>query len=200
MHDVLNKNLFLVKEHSGLLKTANDYDILDPETGEIVMECREENIKPSIKILRFFDLLKNTTPFDIQIRVPGHGQIARVTRGVPIVASNVRVLDENNVIIGGFRQKKFSISGAFDVIDANGEVVCTLKGGLTGANYRFLAQNNLELALVTKKWAGLGKELFTSADNFILQIDEAVPCNSIIRQLILSSVICIGIVLKIEIP
>ena len=53
-----------------------------------------------------------------------------------------------------------------------------------------------ELAQVSKKWAGLGKELFTSADNYILQISDAVPPDSSLRQLIMAAVMCIDMVLK----
>ena len=53
-----------------------------------------------------------------------------------------------------------------------------------------------ELASVSKKWAGLGKELFTSADNYILQISDQVPADQPVRQLILAAVMCIDLVLK----
>ena len=42
--DVLNRNLFLVKEHTGLFKAANNFDIYDPDSGEIILECREEKL------------------------------------------------------------------------------------------------------------------------------------------------------------
>ena len=62
-------------------------------------------------------------------------------------------------------------------------------------NFRFMAGEQ-ELGRVTKKWAGLGKELFTSADNYVLQISESVPADHVARQLILASVMCIDMVLK----
>ena len=200
MSEVLNKNTFLIKEHTGLLKTAYNYDIVDPETNTIIMECREDNVRRYTRFFRLFNLFRHTTPFDILIKIPGNGQLARVTRGIPLIASNVKVFDENNVIIGGFKQRFFSISGTFDVVDANDNIVCTLKGGFTGSNHRFLGPDNVELASVTKQWAGLSKEIFTSADNFLLHIDDAVLPNSITRRLVLGSVICIAMVLKIEIP
>jgi hypothetical protein len=49
---------------------------------------------------------------------------------------------------------------------------------------------------VTKKWAGLGKELFTSADNYILSIAPDVPPDNPIRGLIFGAVMCIDLVLK----
>jgi hypothetical protein len=45
---------------------------------------------------------------------------------------------------------------------------------------------------------GLGKELFTSADNYVLEIGEAVPPDSPVRKLVLAAVMCIDMVLKEE--
>ena len=53
-----------------------------------------------------------------------------------------------------------------------------------------------ELAHVSKKWAGLGKELFTSADNYVLSIADSVPADHVARQLIIAAVMCIDMVLK----
>ena len=55
MLDVLNRNIFFIKEHVGIFKAANNYDILDPESGEIIMECREERLGFFTKMLRFTD-------------------------------------------------------------------------------------------------------------------------------------------------
>ena len=65
----------------------------------------------------------------------------------------------------------------------------------TSWEFKFLS-GAAELAMVTKKWSGLGKELFTSADNYVLQISEEVPPNQPVRQLILAAVLCIDMVLK----
>jgi uncharacterized protein YxjI len=53
-----------------------------------------------------------------------------------------------------------------------------------------------ELARVSKKWAGIGKEFFTTADTYMLEISPHVPPDSSIRQLILAAVMCIDMVLK----
>ena len=55
MHEVLGRNTYLVKEHIGMFKAANNYDIHDPDTGTIIMECREERLSIPTKILRFTD-------------------------------------------------------------------------------------------------------------------------------------------------
>jgi len=194
MHDVLSKNLYLVKEHVGMFKAANNYDIHDPETGEIIMECREDNLGVMTKLFRFTDY-KRMTPFDVQVRIPGGEQIVRVKRGISVFLSKVEVFDEADSLIGSFSQKFFSIGGAFTVLDAGENAVCQLKGKWTGWDFLFLS-GETELAHVTKKWAGLGKEMFTSADNYVLQISDSVPADNVARQLILAAVMCIDMVLK----
>jgi uncharacterized protein YxjI len=194
MHEILTRNVYLVKEHIGIFKAANNYDIYDPVTGTVIMECREERLGFLTKILRFTDY-KRMTPFDIQIRTPEGQQVVCVKRGISLFLSKVQVLDENDHVIGGFKQKFFSIGGAFNVLDANETPVCQLKGKWTGWDFRFL-DGETELAHVSKKWAGIGKELFTSADNYVLEISDTVPVESIARQLILAAVMCIDMVLK----
>jgi uncharacterized protein YxjI len=194
MTDVINKNLYLVKEHVGIFKAANNYDIHDPESGEILMECREPSLGWITKALRFTDY-KSMTPFDVQIKTPNDERIVRIQRGISIFLSKVEVRDHNNELIGSFAQKLFSIGGKFDVLDHNEQVVCTLAGNWVGWDFYF-KDGEKTLAHVTKKWGGLGVEMFTSADNYVLEINPDIPADDNIRKLILAAVMCIDMVLK----
>lgn len=194
MTECLNKNVFLVKEHVGAFKAANNYDIYDPDTGQIVMHCREANLGGFTKFLRFTKY-KRYTPFDIRITTPDGRTLVRVTRGVAVIRSTVSVEDESGGRLGTFQQKLLSVGGKFEVLDEHDRAVCQLVGKWTGWNFRFEVGGK-ELAHVTKKWAGAGKELFTSADNYVLQISEEVPPDSKLRRLILAAVMCIDMVLK----
>lgn len=194
MHDLLNKNLFLVKEHVGMFKAANNFDIYDPDTGEMILHCREDNLGFFTKLLRFSEY-KSMTPFNVEIRTPEGEKVVRISRGVSFLLSKVSVFDGQDQYLGGFKQKLFSIGGKFDVLDASDNVICSLKGKWTGWDFRFV-RDEVEFAHVTKKWAGLGKELFTSADNYVLELSPDVPPNHPMRQLILAAVMCIDMVLK----
>lgn len=194
MNPILNRNLYLVKEHVGMFKASNNYDIYDPKTNEVILECREEGLNFLTKLFRFSDY-KTATPFNIVIKTPEGDTVVRVKRGINIWLSKVEVLDENDRVIGIFKQKLFSLGGKFKVLDANERELCMLKGKWTGWDFKFI-KDNLEFAHVSKKWSGIGKEFFTSADNYILNINENVPADSPLRQLILAAVMCIDMVLK----
>ncbi|MDI1297784.1 phospholipid scramblase-related protein [Methylotenera sp.] len=194
MHAVLRNNLFFVKEQVGLFKAANNYDIYDPSTNQKVIECREPNLGIFTKIFRFTDY-KRMTPFNVEVRTPDGQNILSVKRGFSIFDSRVEVFDDLGKLAGTFSRKFFSIGGKFDVLDAQGTVICTLQGKWTSWDFRFM-KGEKELANVSKKWAGLGKELFTSADNYMLTIDDSVAANDAARVLIMAAVLCIDMVLK----
>ena len=195
MHPTLNRNLFFIKEHVGMFKAANSFDIYDPESKQIILECREERLGGFTKFFRFTKY-KKMTPFEIDVKVPGGKKLITVKRGVSWFLSKVDVFDENNMLVGKFKQKFFSIGGKFDVLDVNDTVLCTLKGKWTSWDFKFITADGKEFATVSKKWAGLGKELFTSADNYILQISPEVPADHSLRVLIMAAVMCIDLVLK----
>ena len=112
-----------------------------------------------------------------------------------LILSKIEVFDENDKLIGLFKQKSFSFAGNFEIFDEKENLVSKLKGGVTGWNFKFLKDENT-IATVTKKWAGIGKELLTSADNYVLDISDSVEKANPLRRLIFAAVICIDMVLK----
>lgn len=194
MNPILNQNLFLVKEHVGMFKAANNYDIYNPESNQLTMNCRENNLGFFTKVMRFTDY-KRMTPFNVEIATATGEKIITVKRGIAIFRSTVEVFDDKERLVGTFKQKFWSFGGKFEILDKNEKPVCTLQGKWTGWDFKF-SHENKQLAQVSKKWAGVGKEFFTSADNYVLKIEETVAHDSPQRQLILAAVMCIDMVLK----
>jgi uncharacterized protein YxjI len=187
-------NQLLVKEHVGWFKAASNYDIFDLHGGEKLLACREPALGMFTKMLRFTDY-RRMTPFDVHLTDANGELVVRIKRGISFFVSKVEVYDGDGALLGGFNQKLFSIGGAFRVLDASGQEVCQLQGKWTGWDFQFKTQG-VQLARVTKKWTGVGKEMFTSADNYVLDISEAIAPDSPTRLLILAAVMCIDKVLK----
>lgn len=193
-HSLLAANTFLVKEHVGLFKAANHYDIFDPATGQLVLECREPDLGRFTKLLRFTEY-KRYTPFDIEVRTPQGELVVQVVRGWTFIRSKVDIEDGQGFVLGTLHQVLLSLGGAFEVRDPGGRSLFRLQGKWTSWEFSFKSGEK-ELARITKKWAGLGKELLTTADNYVLDISPEVPKDSPIRLMILGSVMCIDMVLK----
>lgn len=194
MHAILRQNLFFIKEHVGMFKAANNFDIYNPDTKELLMTCREEQLGFFTKMFRFTDY-KRLTPFHVEVKTSKGEPVLEVKRGVSLFLSTVEVFDEKGILVGRFKQKFFSVGGKFDVLDPQDNVLCTLKGKWTSWDFKFM-QGNSELAQVNKKWAGIGRELFTSADNYMLSVNDSVRKEDHVRILILAAVMCIDMVLK----
>jgi len=193
MNSALTKNNYFVKEQIGAFKASSNYDVFDPQTQELIMTCREENLGIFTKILRFTDY-KRMTPFDLQIRSSNGELLLQVKRGVSFIFSEVEVFNSEGQQLGYFKQK-FSFGGKFEVLNTSNQLLCTLTGNWKSWDFSF-AKDTIEFAKVNKKWAGIGKELFTSADNYMLQVSDKIPNDNPIRQLILAAVFCIDLVLK----
>ena len=195
MKTLLQKNTFLFKEQLGLFKASNNYDVYDPQTEEIILHCREKNLNPLYKIIRLLIKdLKSMTPFEIEISGLDGIKIIKVKKKLSLVLPKIEVFDESDKLIGFIKLNLFQLNN-FEVFDYKGNLVSKLKGSLIGWNFKFLKDENT-IATVTKKWSGIGKELFTSADNYILDINDNVEKTSSLRLLIFGAVICIDMVLK----
>lgn len=196
MHPALNRNAYLIKEHIGMFKATSAYDVFDPATGEQIIECREERVGFVNQFIRVFNReLANNMPFHVDVRASDGEQLLSIDRGFAMFRSKVKVYNEADEHVGGFHQKMLSLRGTFVVVDVNDQPLCTLQGKLLRRQYTF-ARDGVELARVSQKFSGLGKELFTTADNYVLEIFDNVPPDNPIRTLILAAVLCIDKVRK----
>lgn len=192
---MLNRKQYFIREHVGLLKLSDVYDILDPETKVKLGEAREE-ISTLVKLLR---LLINKSLIPTQIRVyegadeTAHKLLFSIRRGVALFRPKVEIVDSTGASLGYLQSKAFSLGGAFRVFTADGKEVALVKGDWKGWNFRFLS-GETELGVVTKKWAGLGKELFTTADNYMISINGAP--DPTINLLLLASGLAVDTVYK----
>ena len=191
---LLDRTTFFVKEHTGLLKLTDTYDLLDPETGEPVGIAKEE--PPAwAKWLRLL-VKKQLMPTRVNIyETEGAPPVLSIVRGVVIFRSKVLVIAGDGTSLGYFKSKIFSLGGGFHVYDNSDQKVAEVKGDWKGWNFKFLNTQGSELGTVTKKWAGLGKELFTSADNYMISLNGD-GSNRAVAALLLAAGIAIDTVFK----
>jgi uncharacterized protein YxjI len=185
----------LVKERVGFLKLVDTFDIYDPATGAQVGIARE-NIGTIVKLLRLL-ISKRLLPTTVEVRDREDGHVLlTISRGVTLLHAHVKVTDAVGKQIGLFKSKLFSIGGGFHVLDGLEQPVAEIKGDWKGWNFRFLTPDGSEIGKVTKKWAGLGKELFTSADNYIIALSDTAAIRPEAAPLLLAAGLAIDTVFK----
>jgi len=184
---------FLVREHVGLLKLHEAYDLLsaDGTTLGTAIE-RADTLRKLLKLV----INKQMLPFTIEIVTADQNVLLRIRRPFTFLRSKVSVYDADGQRIGYFRQRLFSLGGAFDVFDDQDAQLASLKGDWKGWNFTFSDTGGQELGKVSKQWAGLAKELFTSADNYVVHIERSKITDVRHVQLLLAAALCIDMVLK----
>ncbi|MBN2714186.1 MAG: oxidoreductase [Planctomycetes bacterium] len=176
---MLDMQSWFIREHVGMLKLTDTYDILDPDTNEQV-GIAKENPGGLMTVLRLaVNKQMLPTRVDIYEGAVAEGRPAfSIKRGFTLLRSKIDILSPEGEVLGWFKSKMFSLGGAFRVFDAQGNEVALVQGNWKGWDFKFLDGSGNELGCVTKKWSGIGKELFTSADNYIISLntepDEAM--------------------------
>lgn len=103
-------------------------------------------------------------------------------------------MDAAGNVVGYFKSKLLSLGGAFYVYDKHDNQVALVKGDWKGWNFRFLTNDQQDLGIVTKKWSGLGKELFTSADNYMISVNEGA--SEAVAALLIAAGIAVDTIFK----
>jgi uncharacterized protein YxjI len=80
-------------------------------------------------------------------------------------------------------------------LNAGGQEVGTLNAENRRAwNFNIQNANGTEVARVTKKWEGLAKNVFTTADNYVVEFLTAI--EEPLRSVVVAAALCIDTALK----
>jgi uncharacterized protein YxjI len=194
---MLSRKTYFIREHVGVFKLSDTYDILDPETNEQLGIAKE---KPGtlVHVLRFL-VEKRILPTKVFIYEGSNYDdpsrlLFSIQRGFTFLRSKVDICDANGEVLGWLKSKLFSLGGAFYVYDSSGNEVAFVQGNWVGWTFKFLDRDQNEIGTITKKWAGVGKEMFTSADNYMIALnDEPAPAKAI---LMLAAGLAVDIIYK----
>ncbi len=191
---LLGHRHYFVKEHVALLKLTDTYDIVDPETGQPLGIAKEE--PPSwAKYLRLL-VNKHFLPTAVNVYETGGAAgrpVVSIKKSFSFLRASVSVVDGTGHPLGYFKSKLFSLGGGFWVMDTADRQVAEVKGDWKGWNFTLLGAQGEKLGRVTKKWAGLGKELFTNADTYVISLTDARRESA---QLLLAAGLAIDTVFK----
>ncbi len=192
---MLSRTTYLIKEQVAFLKLTDRYDIYAPETGQPIGFAQEQ----AGWFMHLLRLLVNKQMLPTRVEVferENAPALLAIRRGFTLLRSKVHVLDRDGHEIGYLKSKVFSLGGGFYVFDSQNSQVAEIKGDWKGWNFKMLAADGKELGTVTKQWAGIGREFFTSADNYIIALADGMPANPGLAALLLAAGLAIDIVFK----
>lgn len=168
---LLDVGTFIVREQVALVRLTDVYDILDAGTGQQIGQA-EETPPALFKWLR---LVVSKLLLPTQVTMRGSGEegdrpLFTLDKQWGLFRHTVEVRDGYDRLQGRLVSKVFSLGGGFFVFDPQGRQVGEVKGDWIGWNFSIVDDGGNALGKVSKKWNGLGKELLTSADNYVVEI------------------------------
>jgi uncharacterized protein YxjI len=114
--------------------------------------------------------LKNSRPFTIEVRDAMNQVQLVIRRPFTFFFSRIEITDAMGQRIGTVRQRFAFFARRFTIEDAHGNDVATLHGPFFKPwTFRVLV-NDAEVGVIRKKWSGLGREMFTAADTFGVEL------------------------------
>lgn len=193
--NILNRNLFFVREaiKARELKTSDKFDIFDPDSQQIVLECREPEICGLTKIARAFGGRHDVgTPFDLVANLPAKGQQAcRIARGSTTFTlgnAPVDVFDHANELIGRMKKRVFSFGLKFGFVGnrQHDSFTLELKSNFLGNDCKLLIGDK-EVGRLVSAWKEDHVEFFKQGNfGYAISITPEVPTNKPLRQVLLA--------------
>ncbi|MEU9539697.1 phospholipid scramblase-related protein [Streptomyces mirabilis] len=166
--------VLVVNQKAKLIELTNEYKVMDQQGNQLgaVVEVGQSGLK---KVLRFVSSLDQYMTHKLEIR-DAHGQpVLRLTRPAKFIKSRVVVERPDGQPVGEIVQQNM-IGKINFAINVNGQQVGAIKAENWRAwNFAIVDHTDKEVARITKTWEGLAKTMFTTADNYVLQIHYQLP-------------------------
>ncbi|MFF3612195.1 phospholipid scramblase-related protein [Streptomyces sp. NPDC002580] len=166
--------VLVVNQKAKLIELTNEYKVMDQQGNQLgsVVQVGQGVLR---KILRLVSSLDQYLPHKLEIR-DAHGQPQLLlTRPAKIFKSRVIVTRPDGSPVGEIVQQNM-IGKINFAMNVDGQKVGAIKAENWRAwNFAIVDHSDNEVARITKTWEGLAKTMFTTADNYVLQIHFQLP-------------------------
>ncbi|MFD8549095.1 phospholipid scramblase-related protein [Streptomyces sp. NPDC059649] len=166
--------VLVVNQKAKLIEVTNEYSVFDQHGNTLgaVVQVGQSTAK---KVLRVVSSLDQYMTHKLEIR-DAYGQPQLVlTRPAKLIKSRVIVERPDGSPVGEIVQQNAIGKINFGMM-VNGQQIGAIKAENWRAwNFAIVDHADTEIARITKTWEGLAKTMFTTADNYVLQIHQQLP-------------------------
>ena len=194
MTDLLALDRLVFQQATKIIEMNIDFAIRDEEGNE-VGRIRQEGQSQIKKLARLVSSLDQFMTHTLNVYDASGTKVIELTRPRKVFKSTVLVKDGQGGDVGKIVQENMVGKIHFGLEDAAGQTV----GAIRAENWRawnFSIQDpaGTEVGRITKTWEGLARTLFTTADNYVLEI--AGPVSATVRRLMVAAAAGIDLALK----
>lgn len=190
---LLSEPVLVVNQKAKLIELNNQYSVFD-QNGEQVATVNQVGQSALKKAVRLVSSLDQFMTHKLEITDAAGHVVMQLTRPRKVIKSTVIVENGQGQEVGKIVQQKAIGKINFGLI-ANGQTLGSIKAENWRAwNFRIEDAAGTEVARISKTFEGFAKTMFTTADNYVVQIHQrmAEPLNT----LIVASALCIDTALK----
>jgi uncharacterized protein YxjI len=184
---IFTEPILVVNQKVKLIELNNQYSVFNQNGQKIaaVNQVGQTAMKKAMRMMASFDQFM-THRLEI---VDAEGRVVlRLTRPAKVVKSTVIVSDANDHEIGRIVQDNVFGKIHFS-LQAGGQSYGSIRAENWRAwNFRVEDNNGVEVARITKTFEGIAMTMFTTADNYVVQIHTQIPqpLNSLVVAAALS--------------
>jgi uncharacterized protein YxjI len=190
---IFTEPVLVVNQKAKLIEINNEYAIYDQNARQLaaVREVGQSSLK---KAARFLTSLDQYMTHQLQIVDMNGAVLLSLTRPAKFVKSKIIVQDPAGNEIGQIVQQN-AIGKIRFGLESGGHSYGMIQGENWRAwNFSIKDHTDTEVARITKTWEGLAKTMFTTADNYVVQIHR--PLEDPLRMLVVASALSIDTALK----
>jgi uncharacterized protein YxjI len=174
MSRLLELNRLIVNQKPKLIELTNQYHIRDEEGADVGF-IEEEGQSAMRKVLRFATKIDQYLTHNLAVKDADGNRVLELTRPSKIFKSKLEVRDGSGRSVGQIVQKNVFGKINFDLVDPSGQHLGQIKAENWRAwNFALVDANDAEVGRITKKFVGVLNAVFTTADNYIVDLDPSV--------------------------
>jgi uncharacterized protein YxjI len=190
---VFTEAVLVVNQKAKLIEVNNEYAIYDANGTQIgaVRQVGQSALKKVARVLTSYDQFMT---HKLQVVDMAGSVLLAITRPAKIMKSTVLVNDGGGRELGKVVQQNVFGKIRFS-LEAAGQAVGSINAENWRAwNFSIRDAADIEVARITKTWEGLAKTMFTTADNYVVQIHR--PLQEPLRSLVVASALSVDTALK----
>jgi uncharacterized protein YxjI len=190
---IFTESILVVNQKRKLIELAAEFAIYDQQ-GTQIAAVREVGQSTAKKALRFVSNVDQFLTHKFQVVDVQGNVLLTLTRPAKLLKSKVQITDGYGQPIGEVVQQNAIGKIRFN-LESGGQVFGTLNAENWRAwNFAIQDHTGAEVARITKTWEGLATTLFTTADNFVVQIHRQL--DEPLRSMVVASALCVDVALK----
>ncbi|MCF4135768.1 DUF2510 domain-containing protein [Streptomyces sp. Tue 6430] len=171
---LFSEPVLVVNQKAKLIELTNEYKVMDQQGNQLgsVVQVGQSALR---KVLRFVASIDQFMTHRLEIR-DAHGRpVLLLTRPRKFLKSRVVVTRPDGQPVGEIVQQNVFGKINFAINAGGGQVGAIKAENWRAWNFAIVDHAGNEVARITKTWEGLAKTLFTTADNYVLQIHYQLP-------------------------